>query len=71
MQNKKCPCVKCESREIGCHGKCEKYISWKTQRQQEQDKIHEIREQQYKDDMYIAEAKKRMSRAKRGTGGRA
>lgn len=24
-----CPCYKCESRYIGCHGKCEKYKEWR------------------------------------------
>ena len=24
-----CPCQGCAEREIGCHGKCEKYGAWK------------------------------------------
>jgi len=25
------PCYKCEDREVGCHGKCEKYISFRNE----------------------------------------
>lgn len=67
----KCPCINCESREIGCHGKCERYISWQAARRQEQERLHKIREEQYKEDEYIAKAEKRMSRTRRRASGRA
>lgn len=37
-----CPCYKCEAREIGCHGKCEAYISWTRNRinMQEKEKMN-------------------------------
>lgn len=25
------PCKDCTDRQVGCHGKCEKYIQWKTE----------------------------------------
>ena len=27
----KTPCYECEERQAGCHAKCEKYASWKTE----------------------------------------
>ena len=27
-RKKACPCRNCGDRKVGCHGKCEKYISW-------------------------------------------
>ena len=32
MSNQKNPCYKCQEREAGCHSKCEKYQSWKLER---------------------------------------
>ena len=29
---KSCPCTGCETRAAGCHGSCEKYKSWKSER---------------------------------------
>lgn len=29
IEKKKSPCYKCEAREPGCHGKCEKYAEWR------------------------------------------
>lgn len=26
------PCRDCDRREIGCHGRCENYIAWSTER---------------------------------------
>ena len=26
------PCKNCSERQLGCHGKCEKYAAWKTER---------------------------------------
>lgn len=28
MLDKKCPCYKCEERNIGCHADCSKYIEY-------------------------------------------
>ena len=28
------PCYKCSNREVGCHAKCEKYISWIKEREE-------------------------------------
>ena len=60
-----CPCIDCQSRTIGCHGSCEQYISWNKKRQQEQEKIRQIKEFERTQDEYIAQAAKRMSRAGR------
>lgn len=27
-----CPCKGCDDRHTACHGKCEKYIEWRTER---------------------------------------
>lgn len=39
--NQDCPCAECPDREIGCHGKCEKYKAWR-------EKLNEIRAEDYK-----------------------
>lgn len=30
MDRKTCPCKKCSTRHVGCHGKCEKYKKWRS-----------------------------------------
>lgn len=30
MDRKTCPCKKCSTRHVGCHGKCEKYQTWRS-----------------------------------------
>lgn len=30
MDRKTCPCKKCSTRHVGCHGKCEKYKTWRS-----------------------------------------
>lgn len=35
-----CPCYGCPDRVIDCHGKCEKYITYKAERQK---RLHELR----------------------------
>lgn len=60
-----CPCVGCQSRAIGCHSGCERYISWSKKRQQEKEKIRQMKEFERAQDEYIAQAAKRMSRAGR------
>lgn len=63
--DKTCPCIKCLDRTVGCHGKCERYILWSTKRQQERQKIQQIKELERAQDEYIAQAAKRMSRVGR------
>lgn len=29
MDRKPCPCKDCSTRHMGCHGKCEKYQTWR------------------------------------------
>ena len=31
MPGKQCPCRDCKERELMCHGRCEKYQTWKTE----------------------------------------
>ena len=31
------PCLDCQDREPGCHGKCDKYKTWKAQYEAEKD----------------------------------
>lgn len=33
--NSQPPCKTCDTRSVGCHGRCEKYLSWKTERDKE------------------------------------
>lgn len=62
--DKTCPCFKCLDRTVGCHGKCERYTSWSANRQQERQKIQQIKEFERAQDEYIAQAAKRMSRGR-------
>ena len=36
MKQSMCPCLGCESRNIGCHDKCDKYKSWKIRKKREE-----------------------------------
>lgn len=63
--DKTCPCIKCLDRTAGCHGKCERYTLWSTKRQQERQKIQQIKEFERAQDEYIAQAAKRMSIVRR------
>lgn len=31
LRNETNPCYKCPDRQVGCHGKCEKYQSWNSE----------------------------------------
>jgi hypothetical protein len=44
----KAPCKDCKERELGCHAKCEKYIDFKQEREQE-NKV----EREYKEKIFI------------------
>ena len=37
------PCRECPDREVGCHGKCEKYAAWKDTIQAEKDRQRQRR----------------------------
>ena len=41
----KCPCYKCEDREVGCHGKCQKpeYLQYEEKKARERQLIKEGR----------------------------
>lgn len=32
-----CPCIDCPDREIGCHGKCERYAEWSRKKTQDRE----------------------------------
>lgn len=34
------PCYECQDRTVGCHGKCEKYISWNKEHEKIRDAAH-------------------------------
>ena len=44
MINKVPPCKGCQDREVGCHGKCTKYIEWNKQVEEIREKRINIRE---------------------------
>lgn len=37
------PCKECPDREIGCHGKCEKYLAWKEENDRRRINVQEGR----------------------------
>lgn len=59
---KSVPCGNCEERSIGCHGKCEKYIEFRRDRDTMLDRRTEIRNT---DDAIRDHRKERIDRIRR------
>lgn len=38
MKQTDAPCMKCQTRNVGCHKLCEKYIVWKKKQSEEKEK---------------------------------
>lgn len=53
-----CPCKECADRFIGCHGKCEKYKTWRA----EYDEINKKRNLNILLDRHFKETKSRRNR---------
>ena len=54
------PCKGCGEREVGCHSKCEKYISWNEKHQKRLELINKNKEEQNKiNDFFIDKARER------------
>lgn len=49
------PCYKCDSRHVGCHSKCGKYIEWSAKNEKMREKIHKEKEA---DAMYLEHIRK-------------
>lgn len=58
-------CKDCQDRHVGCHGTCSEYIAFKTERDQELERINKQKADGVMNSLYIAEAKKRMKTRRR------
>ena len=59
------PCNKCQSREVGCHGKCERYQKWSVAKQEEWEKIRDIKREEREEDDRKHDRVRRMQKARR------
>lgn len=71
MANKLPPCKGCEDRVIGCHSVCDKYITWKAQRDELKKELTKIAMQEQEQNDIEKSRKKRIatgqfSRRRRG-----
>ena len=57
-----CPCMGCGDREIGCHGKCEKYKAWRQMINQRNEQEREFKKSR---DTLSEEQKRRIWRKNR------
>lgn len=53
------PCYKCPDRQVGCHGTCQKYISWTTERQEYANSLNDLKEKQNQHYDYVKEVMKK------------
>lgn len=61
MANKLPPCKGCDEREIGCHSVCERYITWKAQRDEIKKKLTKIAMQEQEQNDIEKSRKKRIA----------
>lgn len=71
MANKLPPCKGCEDRVIGCHSVCDKYITWKAERDKLKKELTKIAMQEQEQNDIEKSRKKRIatgqfSRRRRG-----
>lgn len=61
MANKLPPCKGCEDRVIGCHSVCEKYITWKAERDELKKELTKIAMQEQEQNDIEKSRKKRIA----------
>lgn len=61
MANKLPPCKGCEDRVIGCHSVCERYITWKAERDEIKKELTKIAMQEQEQNDIEKSRKKRIA----------
>lgn len=61
MANKLPPCKGCEDRVIGCHSVCDKYITWKAERDELKKELTKIAMQEQEQNDIEKSRKKRIA----------
>lgn len=61
MANKLPPCKGCEDRVIGCHSVCERYITWKAERDELKKELTKIAMQEQEQNDIEKSRKKRIA----------
>ena len=61
MANKLPPCKGCEGRVIGCHSVCERYITWKAERDEIKKELTKIAMQEQEQNDIEKSRKKRIA----------
>lgn len=61
MANKLPPCKGCEDRVIGCHSVCDRYITWKAQRDELKKELTKIAMQEQEQNDIEKSRKKRIA----------
>lgn len=61
MANKLPPCKGCEDRVIGCHSVCERYITWKAERDEMKKELTKIAMQEQEQNDIEKSRKKRIA----------
>lgn len=56
------PCKDCEEREVGCHGKCEKYQAYRSDLDQVKQVIRTQKETEAVADGYVVEMRRKLRR---------
>ncbi len=62
MANKLPPCKGCDDRVVGCHSVCERYITWKAQRDEIKKELTKIAMQEQEQNDIEKSRKKRIAR---------
>lgn len=61
MANKLPPCKGCEERAVGCHSVCDRYITWKAQRDEIKKELTKIAMQEQEQNDIEKSRKKRIA----------
>lgn len=62
----KVPCYKCEDRYVGCHGECEKYIAFRSERESIYEKRRkDVAVREYQSAQMVANWKRRKKRERK------
>lgn len=60
----KSPCFECETREVGCHVKCPSHNEWKQNRDEELERIHKAKQENF-DTVYTYGKQKAIKRKRK------
>lgn len=58
----KSPCKDCESRKVGCHSQCEKYLNFRDEYEKQKKTIRENKDAIMKKESYLIDAVRRVKK---------